>query len=263
MLTNNNESLKIELLSALKNEEFVLYYQPQFNLASGLFEGVEALIRWQHPTKGLLLPMEFISVAEESGLIVRIGEWVLRTACQQTKLWQEMGIPLLRIAVNISARQFKQKDFVELVMQIVKEANLKPQFLELELTENMTFPDDDEKMINAIRRLKKLGVLIALDDFGTGYSSISHLRKIPIDRIKIDKMYIQHIHSKAEDAAIVRAIIVLGQSLNLDVMAEGVETLEQLALLSSQECKEIQGFYFSEPLSSEEVEKFLLIHQNK
>ena len=253
---------KSELFSALENEEFVLYYQPQFNLMTSKFAGVESLIRWQHPERGLILPDDFIPLAEESEVIVHIGEWVLRTACQQSKLWRERGYPPIRIAVNISARQlFLQEDFVELILQTLQAVGMNPEHLELELSENIII--HDERIIETVHRLKKVGILIALDDFGTGYSSISHLKKIPIDRIKIDKTFIKDIHTNHGDAAIVQAIIALAASLNLRVVAEGVESLKQLQLLLSQECMEAQGFYFSEPLNAIEFDKFLAYsHQN-
>ncbi|RDI42715.1 putative bifunctional diguanylate cyclase/phosphodiesterase [Aquicella lusitana] len=261
-MDSGKEKLKKELLRAIKSQEFVLYYQPQFNLTTAKFDGVEALIRWQHPERGILLPADFISVAEESGLIVRIGEWVVKTACKQNKAWQKKGLPFIRVAVNVSGKQFQQNEFVEFVMQTLQKFQLKPQYLELELTENIIIHDDDEKIIHTIHRLKKLGVQIALDDFGTGYSSISYLKKIPIDRIKIDRTYIQNINANSDDAAIVRAIIALATTLNLEVLAEGVESLRQLEMLISQDCKEAQGFYFSKPLPAEEVEKFLIFYQN-
>jgi len=261
-MDSGKEKLKKELLRAIKSQEFVLYYQPQFNLTTAKFDGVEALIRWRHPERGILLPADFISVAEESGLIVRIGEWVVKTACKQNKAWQKKGLPFIRVAVNVSGKQFQQNEFVEFVMQTLQKFQLKPQYLELELTENIIIHDDDEKIIHTIHRLKKLGVQIALDDFGTGYSSISYLKKIPIDRIKIDRTYIQNINANSDDAAIVRAIIALATTLNLEVLAEGVESLRQLEMLISQDCKEAQGFYFSKPLPAEEVEKFLIFYQN-
>lgn len=258
----NKHSLKIEILNALKKNEFVLYYQPQFNLATTKFEGVEALIRWRHPHRGLLLPSEFIKLVEGNDLIVRIGEWTIRTACKQNKMWQDKGLPQIRVAVNVSGRQFKHRNFVEFIINTLQEINLDPQHLELELTENLIL-HDDRHVIESIKRLKKLGVQIALDDFGTGYSSISHLKKIPIDRIKIDQTFIKHINVNRDDAAIVKAIIAIAASLNLQVLAEGVESLRQLKLLLSQECKEAQGFYFSEAMPPEEVEEFLKFYQNK
>lgn len=259
----SHERVKIELLNAIKNHELILYYQPQFNLSTTKFESVEALIRWQHPVKGLLLPNDFIPIAEESGLIVKIGEWSIKKACLQNKLWRDKGLPAIRIAVNVSGRQLQQRDFVEFIMNSLQEANVEAHYLELELTENIIIHDNNKKLISAIQRLKKLGVRLALDDFGTGYSSISHLKKIPIDRIKIDKTYIKNINVNNDDTAIVKAIISLAASLNIQVLAEGVESLKQLNTLLAHECQEAQGFYFSEPLPAEGVEKFLLFYQNK
>lgn len=256
------DELKHALLKALKNQELTLHYQPQFNLGTSQFEGVEALIRWQHPTEGILQPAQFVHLAEELGLIVRIGEWVIRTACHQIKAWHDRGLPTIRVAVNVSGRQFRHKDFVDFILKTLKEVDLKPHYLELEITENIIINDDEKRIIKSIHRLKKLGIQIALDDFGTGYSSISYLKKIPIDRIKIDKTFIENINTNNDDAAIVRAIIALANSLNLQVVAEGVESLKQLKMLLSQDCKEVQGFYFSEPLCALEVEKFLNFYQD-
>lgn len=262
MESSKQDELKHSLLKALKNHELIIHYQPQFNLNNSQFEGVEALLRWIHPTEGLLLPSQFIKLAENSGLIVHIGEWVIKTACEQIKAWQDKGLPPIKVAVNISGRHFRHKDFVEFVIKTLNRIHLKPKYLELEITENTIIHDDDHKIIKTIRRLKKLGIQIALDDFGTGYSSISYLKKIPIDRLKIDKTFIKNINTNSDDAAIVRAIISLASSLNLQVVAEGVESLKQLKTLLSQECKEVQGFYFSEALPAVEVEKFLIFYQN-
>lgn len=251
------DDMKDALLNAVKQGELVLYYQPQYNLRTSRFEGVEALIRWQHPQKGLLMPNAFVPLAESSGLILRIGEWVLRTACQQNKVWLDKGLPPLRMAVNISSRQFNQKDFVELVVNILHDVKLRPAQLELEIMENIIL-HEDVRVIDTIRRLKKIGVKVALDDFGTGYSSISHLKRIPIDRIKIDKAFVKHIHEKEDDEAIIKAIIGLAMGLNMHVCAEGVETPEQLEKLRLHGCVEAQGYYFSEPKPAAEIEKFLL-----
>ena len=254
--------LKHELLNALKNRELILYYQPQFNLTTTKFEGVEALIRWQHPQRGLLLPAEFIDAAlEDEELIIPITQWVLQEACKQNKTWQKKGLPPMRMAVNITEKDIKHSDFVESVIKVLRETDLKPEFLEIELTENILI--QDENIIHHIHQLKNLGVIIALDDFGTGYSSISYLKKIPIDRIKIAKMYIDNIHSNSDDAAIVRAIISLAEGLNIQVVAEGVESLKQLQLLTSNKSLEIQGFYFSEPLLPNELEKFFVLYKKK
>ena len=256
MDNDQQKELIQDLIRAVKDNQFVLYYQPQFNLDTSKFEGMEALIRWSHPRRGLMMPQDFLHLAEETGLIVRIGEWVLKTACEQNKKWQNMGFPALRIAVNVAGKQFQQHNFVSVVMDILKQCNLDPKYLELEVTENFIV-QNDETIVNNIKELKQAGVSIALDDFGTGYSSISHLKKIPVDRIKIDKSYIQNINDNNDDAAIVKAIIVLAKALNLQVLAEGVETLKQLQMLMFNECKEVQGFYFSKPLPAAEVEKLL------
>lgn len=250
-----------ELLHAIQNNEFILYYQPEFNLATSQFEGVEALIRWQHPTRGLLLPIDFIHIAEESEIIVTIGEWVLKTACQQNKSWQDKGIPPIRVAVNVAGRQL-QPHFVETVISTLKEANLDAKYLELELNENIIIHENEARLIETIKQLKNLGIQVALDDYGTGYTSISYLKKIPVDKIKIDKSFIENINSNHVDVAIVKAIVDLAASLNIQVIAEGVESLVQLKALVSHEDIKLQGFYFSEPLPALEVEKFLVNYLN-
>ena len=254
--------VKKALERAIQNQEFLLYYQPQFTFASSSILGVEALLRWQYPKKGLLFPAQFIPLAEETGLITHLGAWLLEAVCRQNKIWQEHGLMPLQISVNVSPKQIQQKKFVVFIKNLLKRYHLPPQYLELELTENIIL-HQDKNIIRSICRLKELGVLIALDDFGTGYSSISHLKKIPIDRIKIDKTYIQKMHINRDDAAIVKAIIALASALNIQVLAEGVESQAQLELLLSQGCQAVQGFYFSKPLSPKKVEKFLLLHQNK
>lgn len=259
MLLLNEERLQAELHDAIKNNEFILYYQPQFNLATSTFDGVEALIRWQHPIQGLLLPEQFIMIAERSDLIITIGEWVLRSACSQFKSWQDKGLSPLRVAVNVSDRQLKHSDFAELVVKTLSEVKLHPNCLELELSENIII--NDEKIIEMVQRLKDIGVLVALDDFGTVHSETHHLKKIPVNRIKLDKTQIQNIAHNEHDAAAVKSLIALASSLNLQVVAEGVETFIQLQLLLSHECKEIQGYYFSEPLPAEKVEVFLMANQ--
>jgi EAL domain-containing protein (putative c-di-GMP-specific phosphodiesterase class I) len=261
MTTLNNE-LQNELMQALKNNEFILYYQPQFNLATSTFEGIEALIRWKHPHKGLLMPLDFILKAEESDVIIDIGEWVLKSACLQMKIWQDKGLSPVRMAVNVANKQLKQRNFYELVMNTLKEVHLDPIRLELELSENIMIDNDDIDVIDTIKRLKNAGILIALDDFGMGNSNATYLAKIPVDRIKIDKSYINNIHN-ATDAAIVKSLIMLAEKLNLQIVAEGVETLMQLQMLLTHECKEIQGYYYSEPLPAEQVEVFLIANKNR
>lgn len=262
MSTSKSAFTKQELLNAVKNREFVLHYQPQYNLSTKKFEGIEALIRWQHPTQGLLLPDAFIPIAEKSNAIILIGEWVLRNACEQSKKWQNQGFPFLRISVNVSGKQFKQKNFPKKVRQILKDCELAPQYLELELTENIVIRDTDNHFIETIMQLKHAGVQIALDDFGVGYSGLSYLRIIPIDRIKIDKKFIKNVDINSGDAAIVRALIALANSLNISVLAEGVETLTHLNHLLSEACIEVQGFYFSEAIPANEIEIFILSYRH-
>lgn len=244
-----------ELRHAIANNEFFLNYQPQIDLANDKLVAVEALIRWQHPKKGVLLPIDFIALAEETGLIVPIGEWVIRTACQQNKAWQDAGLPPMRVAVNITSQQFKQPDLVEKIQHILHSTQLKPEYLELELTENVIV--GNRETIRLLSELKKLGVSIAVDDFGSGYSSLGYLRKIQLDRLKIDSSFIQHIQSTTDDEVIVRAVIAMAKSLHLGVIAEGVETKNQLDFLKQYQCADAQGFYFSKPLCKNDIENIL------
>jgi diguanylate cyclase (GGDEF)-like protein len=243
------------LRSALARQEFVLYYQPKINLETGTISGVEALIRWQHPQRDLIPPEQFISIAEECGLIVPIGEWVLREACGHAQSWQDAGLTPVPVAVNISAVQFRHKGFLESVAAILQETGLAPAFLELELTESVLM-QDAEATTSVLKALKAMGVRLAIDDFGTGYSSLSYLKRFPIDTLKIDQSFmrdISHATTDSDDAAIVAAVVGMGKSLNQCVIAEGVETREQMAFLQAQGCGEGQGFYFSEPVTAEEV----------
>lgn len=244
-----------ELRHAISHNEFFLCYQPQVDLTTNKIVAVEALIRWNHPKKGVILPLDFIPLAEETGLIVPIGEWVIRTGCQQNKAWQNAGLSPIRISVNVTTQQFKQIDLVERIEGILKETGLKPEYLELELTENAIITNSET--IEIITTLKKSGICIAVDDFGTGYSSLSYLRKIPLDRLKIDSSFIKNIHSGADDEVIVRAIIAMAKGLNLEVIAEGVETLDQLNFLKKYNCGDAQGFYFDKPLEAKDLEKIL------
>jgi len=242
-----NLLLQNSLRNALDNQEFLLYYQPQINLSSGEMIGMEALIRWQHPELGLLSPKQFISIAEDTGLIIPIGEWVFRQVCLQLKEWSDRELPLFRVSVNLSACQFKQKNLVETISSIFEETGIDPSYIELEITEGVLV-DDEEKAIDILHQLKNLGMYISIDDFGTGYSSLSYLKRFPLNTLKIDKSFIRDISTDADDAAIAEAIIALGHSLRLKVIAEGVETREQLEFLTPRGCDEVQGFYFSEPL---------------
>ncbi|MCF6290303.1 MAG: EAL domain-containing protein [Desulfobacterales bacterium] len=243
------------LRKALELDELTLYYQPQFDTAANRLMGAEALVRWHHPEKGLLAPGNFIPLAEETGLIEPIGEWVMRTACAQNKAWQEQGFPPITMAVNVSGRQFRQRDFYGLVTDILARSGLDPRFLELELTESIIV-QDVEKNIRILNKIADMGIQIAIDDFGTGYSSLSYLRLFPITRLKIDRSFIKQIHTNPNDAVIVSSIIALARNMNLHTTAEGVELEAQLALLHKQDCFNIQGFLFGKPLPAREFVRF-------
>ncbi len=250
--------LKIENLLhyALEKDEFVLYYQPQMNLKNNKIYGLEALLRWNNPELGMIPPDKFIPIAEETGLIVPIGEWVLKTACQQNKTWQDKGLPPLRIGVNLSPRQFQEPELVSQIVKILNETGLDPNFLELEITET-TVMQNPKLASQYLESLLKIGVHISMDDFGTGYSSLGYLKNFPLHTIKIDKTFIKELKNNPKDLAIISAVITLGRGFNMRVIAEGVETPEQLELLRHLQCEEIQGYLLSHPLTSEEVEKFL------
>ncbi len=248
--------LQTQLYSALERNEFILHYQPQFDLASGAMYGVEALIRWQHPLLGLISPTEFIPLAEESGLIQPIGAWVLEEACCQGKAWLDMGI-VLQIAVNLSARQFQKEDLAGFVTRTLRLCGLPPQQLELEITESVAM-DNADFTVRTMQSLAELGVQIAIDDFGTGYSSLSHLKKMPLHTLKIDRSFIQDIITDSDDSAIVTALITMAQSLKLNVIAEGVETADQLQRLRELGCERTQGFLQGRPMPQQEITALLL-----
>jgi diguanylate cyclase (GGDEF)-like protein/PAS domain S-box-containing protein len=257
--TDEMNTLVIERLSiesglrlAIDREEFFLVYQPQFSIASGRITGFEALIRWQHPERGLVMPDKFIRVAESSGLINPIGEWVLRTACSQMKRWQDEGLTMVPVAVNVSAVQFRQEGFRELIRRVLQETGLDPQWLELELTESLLLSNENV-MFEVFQDLKTMGLKLVIDDFGTGYSSLSYLRQFPVTKLKIDRSFIRDIAINPDDAAITAAIISMAKSLNLKVIAEGVEDEAQLSFLREHECDECQGYYFSRPLSVQDA----------
>jgi diguanylate cyclase (GGDEF)-like protein/PAS domain S-box-containing protein len=252
------ERLKLEtdLRHALDREEFVLYYQPQFDVNLGRIVGVEALIRWQHPERKLIAPVEFVPLLEETGLIVPVGEWVLRTACRQCKTWQDEGHADLRMAVNLSARQFKQPNLAETIAQILAETGLDSTFLELELTESIVM-ENSEETIRTLQRFKSMGIKIALDDFGTGASSLAYLKHFPIDTLKVCHSFVINIAHDEKDAAIAAAVIALANNMNLNSVAEGVETCEQLEFLKFQQCHEMQGYLFSKPLPAEALTNLL------
>ena len=242
------------LRNAIAGSEFVLHYQPQVNLQSERMFGVEALIRWQHPVRGMVSPIEFIPMAEETGLIVPIGDWVLHTACRQNKAWQDAGLPPITISVNVSARQFREKSLVSRVAHALQESEMEARYLELELTESLIM-QDMQQAIATMRELQMMGVQLSIDDFGTGYSSLSALKSFPIARLKIDQSFVRDLPDDEDDKAIVMAVISLGHKLNLRVIAEGAETEQQLAFLRDNDCDEIQGYYFSKPVSAMAIEE--------
>jgi diguanylate cyclase (GGDEF)-like protein/PAS domain S-box-containing protein len=249
-------SLENELRYALERQQLQLHYQPQLDLASNRLIGVEALLRWHHPERGLIPPADFIPLAEDTGLILPIGEWVLRTACAQAKAWQTQGLAPLRVAVNLSVRQFLQADLAALVAQTLHDTGLAPHTLELEITESLLMRDLEGATVT-LRALKTMGVQLAIDDFGIGYSSLSYLKRFPLDRLKIDRSFVRDLSSDPDDAAITLAIIAMAHSLRLRVLAEGVETPAQLAFLRAQHCNEIQGFFCSRPLPAEAMTHYL------
>ncbi|HLF76342.1 MAG TPA: EAL domain-containing protein [Dehalococcoidia bacterium] len=256
------ERLELEsgLRGALERGEFVLHYQPKFESGSGRLVGAEALVRWNHPKRGLVLPDEFIPLAEETGIILPLGEWVLRAACNQARAWQKLARGRFRMAVNLSPRQFRQLNLADMINRALQDARLSGDCLELEITE-ATAMSDVQYAINALNEIRQLGVQIAIDDFGTGYSSLGYLRQLPIDRIKIDKSFIEDIPESTDDAEISAAIIALGHTLRLEVVAEGVQTSEQLAFLRDHECDEVQGYFTGRPVPSEQFVELLISHK--
>ena len=249
--------LENKLRKALESKEFLLYYQPKQSLLGGKIVGLEALLRWRQADGDMLLPTKFISLAEEAGLIIPIGEWVLSTACLQNKVWHEAGYGSIVVSVNLSNRQFDQKDLIEVVTRALRNVDLHPRYLELEITESAVMQNPEEA-IAILHKLRDLGVQISIDDFGTGYSSLNYLRRLPLDSLKIDRSFVMNLSTNSSDAAIVKAIIVLAHSLNLKVVAEGVETEQQLAFLRESGCDEIQGYLLSRPLPVGEISKVLV-----
>jgi diguanylate cyclase (GGDEF)-like protein/PAS domain S-box-containing protein len=242
-------TLENDLGMALDRNELFLVYQLQVDIRTKTVTGLETLLRWQHPTLGLVPPVKFIGVAEHSGLIVPIGEWVLRTACAQAKAWQDRGLPAVPVAVNVSAVQFRQQGFPEIVRQVLEDTGLEPKYLELELTESLLLTNADV-MFSILQDLREMGVKLTIDDFGTGYSSLSYLRKFRVNRLKIDRSFIEDVAASPDDAAITTAIIKMAKALNLEVIAEGVETEAQLSFLETQQCFDVQGYYFSRPVDA-------------
>ena len=251
--TEERVQLESDLHAAVTNNQFELYYQPKVDTRTGEVRSAEALIRWAHPTRGIISPADFIPLAEECGLIGAIGGWVIREACRQTRAWQLDGVPTLRVSVNLSASQFRDSGLVDSICRALDGADLEARYLEVELTESAVM-SDPEKSIAILEQLSAMGVLVSVDDFGTGYSSMSYLRRFPIDKLKIDKGFISEIISRSEDASIVRAIISLAHSLKLKVVAEGVESTEQLEFLKTLGCDQYQGFHYSKALPVSEFE---------
>jgi diguanylate cyclase (GGDEF)-like protein len=249
-------ALETELRRALERQEFVLHYQPKIELDTRRVAGLEALLRWRHPEQGLVAPLRFIPLAEESGLIVPIGEWVLRTACAQMKAWQDAGIAPRRMAVNLSARQFRQKHLLQHIEEILRATGLEPKYLELEITESMVMEDPGEA-VKLLGQLSDLGVTLAIDDFGTGYSSLSYLKRFPVDFLKIDRSFVREVPQNADDVAIARTIIALARGLGLRVIAEGVETERQRNFLEMEGCEEAQGYLLGKPAEAQDVERLL------
>lgn len=251
--------LETELSKAMENQEFFLYYQPQVNIISGDITGAEALLRWKHPVLGLISPQDFIPIAEESGIIKEIGQWVLKTACIQAKKWHDEGYDKLKIGVNLSSKQIQMDNFVQLVSEIIEETKLQPEYLDLEITESASFQNEAE-VIKKLNELKKLGIQISIDDFGTGYSSLSYLNKLPVDTLKIAQEFVKNIKVDETNKAIISSIIAVAKSLNLKVIAEGVEERYQYNFLKSQNCFDMQGYLFGRPLPIEEF--MALIKEN-
>ncbi|MDD2899235.1 MAG: EAL domain-containing protein [Desulfuromonadaceae bacterium] len=249
-------SLQGDLRRALENREFVLHYQPRVNLRDGTWSGVEALVRWQHPDRGCISPLSFIPLAEETGLIMELGEWVLREATGQLHRWHCDGINIARVSVNVSPLQFRRQNLIELVTSALTDACLCTKALELEITESALI-DDMDQSIATLKQLQRRGISISIDDFGTGYSSLCHLRSLPVDILKIDRSFVMNAHESAEDAQILTAIIAMAHSLKLEIVAEGVECERHEALLAAQRCREAQGFFYSPPLTAEELSTLL------
>lgn len=252
------ESLQLEakLRRALERDEFILHYQPKIDLNTGQTSGFEALLRWSPASRGILPPEKFIPMLENTGLIVPVGEWVIRTACEQNKAWQDAGYTPVRMAVNLSVRQFLEQDIAYMIKSILDETGLDAQWLELEITESMLM-DQNDQCNRMLTDLNDMGVHISIDDFGTGYSSLSYLKRLPVSTLKIDRSFVQDITTDPNDAAVVQAIVAMAHSLNLRVIAEGAETAEQVVFLHNQRCDEIQGFFFSRPVPSEDAGQFL------
>jgi diguanylate cyclase len=252
----NRQSLEGGLRDALECNQFVLHYQPKIDLTTGAISGVEALVRWMHPTLGLVPPLEFLPIAEDCGLILPIGRWVLREACRQVQEWIASGLRVAPVAVNVSSLEFRSDGFLENIRAVLKDTGLDPRYLELELTETVLMQHAESTLL-VLSSLKSLGVQLAVDDFGTGYSSLSYLKRFPIDSLKIDQSFVRDIAADSDDVPIVRAVITMAKSLRQRVVGEGVEKEEQMVFLQAHGCDEAQGYYFSMPLPAEHFAKLL------
>ncbi|MGB5651625.1 MAG: bifunctional diguanylate cyclase/phosphodiesterase, partial [Sedimenticolaceae bacterium] len=252
------ESLRLEssLRLALHRGEFTLHYQPKWNTRTGSVTGVEALLRWQHPERGLLGPGAFLNALEDCGLIRQVGKWILQTACQQARTWQEQGLAAIQMSVNLSGQQIVEGELLQTVNDALEESRLDARYLELELTEGFIMQQPEEAIV-LLNSLRELGISIAIDDFGTGYSSLSYLKQLPVQKLKIDRSFVRDIPADPDDMAITRAIVALGHTLQMSIVAEGVETEEQLAFLLDEGCEEAQGYLFSMPLPAEELSSLL------
>jgi EAL domain-containing protein (putative c-di-GMP-specific phosphodiesterase class I) len=250
------QSIEENLRRALERHEFALHYQPKIDLKTGVITGAEALIRWTHPVRGSVSPAQFIPVAEDCGLILPIGAWVMRQACTQARTWMDAGLPATTMAVNVSAMQFRNENFLEGLFAILDETGMSPELLELEVTESVLMKRA-QFTASVLQTLRERGVRVAVDDFGTGYSSLSYLRKFPLDALKIDQSFIRQITTTPDETTIVSAIISMGQSLKLRVIAEGVETPQELAFLKLHQCDEAQGYFLSRPVPHEQFAKLL------
>jgi diguanylate cyclase (GGDEF)-like protein len=250
-------SLETDLRLAIDQGGLVLFYQPQVDIATQEIRGVEALVRWQHPVRGMISPLDFIQMAEECGLIVRLGEWVLREACRQLHDWDERGYAPMRMSINVSAVQFQQLDFISMLESVLAESGVNPAYIELELTESVLMHNVEEVLVT-LQAIRALGISLAIDDFGTGYSSLNYLRRFPINRLKIDQSFVRDIEHTPANESITRAIIALAGSLSLEIVAEGIEKLSEKAVLESLGCTDGQGYLFAKPLSAHDVSAWIV-----
>ncbi|RYE92737.1 MAG: GGDEF domain-containing protein, partial [Oxalobacteraceae bacterium] len=261
---HENAALRLQteaqLRQALERGEFLLHYQPKLDLAGATVSGFEALLRWNHPQRGLVPPLEFVSILEDTGLILPVGEWVIGEVCRQLKAWQADGLPLAPVAINLSARQLQQDDLAGAIERIVVGAGVAPTLLEFELTESMLMTNP-EAAVETLSRIKALGMRLSVDDFGTGYSSLAYLKRFPLDALKIDRTFVRDLPHDSDDALITKAVIRLAHSLNLKVVAEGVENIEQIRELEKYNCDEIQGYYISRPLPAQGAAAMLMDRQ--